>query len=233
MAQLRLALLNASITAAAIESTARNFRRELDATLTEFVVSDGQLPETFDFDGVVISGSAASAYWDEPWIEQTREWIKTAHDRGLPILGVCFGHQLLASALGGTVESMDEFEIGYHEVKHTDSELFEGIDERFTVFVTHGDRVSELPPGATLIAENEYGVHGFRLGDAFGVQFHPEYDTESATAVTKRKEFLGEETIQAVLDDITPENYDRACETKQLFETFTTLVADRQQAQAQ
>lgn len=225
MAQLRFALLNASTTDAAIPSTNRNFRREVDADLTEFLVSHGQLPDSFDFDGVIVTGSAASAYWDEQWIDDTREWVQGAHERGLPILGVCFGHQLLATALGGTVAEMDEFEIGYREVSHEDSPLFSGIDDQFTVFTSHGDRVIELPDGAERIAENEYGVHGFRVGHAFGVQFHPEYDMETAAAVTQRKEFLGEDRIESVLANITDERYATACEAKQLFNNFTDYAA--------
>lgn len=232
MAQLRFALLNASTTDAAIPSTNRNFRRELDADLSEFLVSRGQLPASFDFDGVVVTGSAASTYWDEQWIHDSRAWVQEAHERELPILGVCFGHQLLASALGGRVAEMDDYEIGYREVSHTDSPLFSGIKDRFTVFTTHGDSVVELPDEAERIAENEYGIHGFRVDNAFGVQFHPEYDTESARAVTRRKEFLGEERIESVLADITDDRYADACEAKQLFDNFTEYAAETQQVRA-
>ena len=101
-----------------------------------------------------------------------------------------------------------------------------GLGESFTAFTTHGDTVTELPPGAERTASNEYGVHGFRVGHAFGVQFHPEYDVESARRVTKTKEFLGEDRIERVLDGITEENYAKACETKRLFDNFTDYVRD-------
>lgn len=232
MARLRLALLNAAQGDDGIAGTSRNFRRELDADLTEYVVSRDQLPPTdeidlsTEFDGVVVTGSAASAYWDEPWIEAACEWVRAVDDQRLPILGVCFGHQLLAQALGGTVESMDEFEIGYREITREDDDcpLFDGIEERFTVFISHGDSVSELPEGATLTAKNEYGVHGFQRDHAFGVQFHPEYDMETAEQVTHGKEFLGEERIESVVSRITEENYEAACEVKRLFDNFTDYV---------
>jgi GMP synthase (glutamine-hydrolysing) len=232
MTRLRLALLNSAEGDEGITATNRNFRRELDADLAEFVVSQGQFPPDFEYDGVVVTGSAASAYWDDEWIREAGEWVREAHDRGLPILGVCFGHQLLAAALGGTVEDMDGYEIGYRDVEHDDSPLFEGIGEQFTVFTTHGDAVTELPEEADLIAENDYGIHGFRVGHAFGVQFHPEYDIPTATRVTQNKEFLGEERIERVLSGITDENYATACEAKQLFQNFTDYVREVRQVDA-
>ena len=230
----RLALLNA---ARAGENTRRNFRRELDADLVEFSAIDGQLPPEspadgpVPYDGVVITGSRSSAYDDEQWIDDTREWVRAAHERGLPILGVCFGHQLLASALGGTIEAMGApdtdsgFEIGYRTVERTaETPLLAGLNDEFTVFTTHGDTVAKLPDGASVFAENEYGVHGFRVDDAFGVQFHPEYDPETAREVARGKEFLGDERIEGVLAGITEENYAAACEAKRLFDNFTDHV---------
>ncbi|WP_436907855.1 type 1 glutamine amidotransferase [Halosimplex marinum] len=225
MTRPRIALLNAAHEA---EGNRRNFRRELDADLTEFHLPTGQFPETFEFDGCVVTGSRASVYWDEEWIPPTKEWVGEAIDRGLPLLGVCYGHQLLADVLGGTVEDMGEYEIGYRTVEHSgDSVLFDGIDDEFTVFTTHSDYVAELPPGAERLAANDYGVHGFRKGRAFGVQFHPEYDMDAAAEVTVGKEGqLSEERIQSVLDGITPENYDAACEAKQVFDNFLAFVRE-------
>ncbi|SEO55455.1 GMP synthase (glutamine-hydrolysing) [Halogranum amylolyticum] len=219
MRRLRVAFLDASHND---PTTRRNFRRELDADLVEFDASGGQLPDHYDFDAVVVSGSSSSVYWDDEWIADLVDWVAEAADRDLPILGVCFGHQIVAAALGGTVEGMGSFELGYTEVEHTgDDPLFEGVGDRFTVFTSHGDSVTDLPPGAHPIAENEYGNHGFRKGHCFGVQFHPEYDTATAEKITESKgEFLGDDRIQSVLDGITPANYEAACEAKQLFDNF-------------
>lgn len=219
----RIALLNASHAA---ENTRRNFRRELDADLGEFHVIDGHLPPTFDFDAFVVTGSRSSVYWDEEWIRPSKEWVREALDRDIPALGVCFGHQLLADVLGGTVEPMGEYELGYRTVRRVgDPPIFEGIDDEFVVFTTHSDAVTELPPGAELVAENDYGIHGFRRGDVFGVQSHPEYDIETAESVTRGKD-LPEDRIQRVLEDITEENYRRACGTKRIFDNFTKYVQD-------
>ena len=220
MTRLRLALLNAAHDGA---NTARNFRRELDADLVEFDANARQLPDHFGFDGLVITGSRSSVYWDEEWIPPLIEWTAEAADRGLPILGVCYGHQVLAEALGGRVGGMDDFEIGYNELSHRgDDELFADIDGEFTVFTTHGDAVVELPPGAELLAENEYGVHAFRDRHCWGVQFHPEYDLETAETVTEgKRERIGDDRVDEVLADISPERYDAACEAKTLFDNFT------------
>ncbi|MCD2203134.1 type 1 glutamine amidotransferase [Halobacterium sp. KA-6] len=219
MSRPRVALLNAAHDPT---DTTRNFRRELDAELVEFHAADGDLPESHDYDGVVVTGSRSSVYWDEDWIDSLVAHVADCHDAGVPVLGICFGHQVVAAALGGRVDGMGEYEIGYRSVERVaDDPLFDGIDETFTAFTTHSDAVVELPPGAQLLAENDYGVHAFRLGESVGVQFHPEYDTETAADVTTRKDDLGDERKQDVLDGITPENYAAACEAKRLFENFT------------
>ena len=224
---LRIALLNAAHDG---EDNRRNFRRELDADLVEYDVTERELPDSVAFDGCLVTGSRASVYWDEPWIADLEAWVDEAVDEGLPFLGVCFGHQLLAHALGGTVEAMGEYEIGYRTVEHDGANpLLDGIDESFTVFTTHSDHVAELPSGAAKFAENDYGIHGFRYGDVFAVQFHPEYDTETAEYVASGKD-LPDERIQHVLDGITEENYRAACEAKQLFDNFTDYVRGRRGA---
>ncbi|TQQ82396.1 type 1 glutamine amidotransferase [Halonotius roseus] len=225
MTRPKLALLNA---AHAADDTERNFVRELDADVTEFRCPEGELPDDFAFDGFVVTGSSASVYWDKEWIGRLKTWVGGAVEAGLPALGVCYGHQLLADVLGGRVEDMGEYEIGYRTVEHDgDNRLLAGIDESMTVFTTHSDRVSEPPPGATVFAQNEYGIHGFRKGRAIGVQFHPEYDMQTAETVTAGKDDqLSEERIAGVLDGITESNYEAACEAKQLFDNFLDFVAE-------
>jgi len=222
----RVALLNAAHDPT---DTTRNFRRELDAELVEFHAADGDLPGDHDFDGVVVTGSRSSVYWDEKWIDALVAYVADCHDAGVPVLGVCFGHQVVAAALGGRVADMGEYEIGYRSVERVaDDPLFDGVGETFTAFTTHSDAVVELPPGARLLAENDYGVHAFRLGESVGVQFHPEYDTDTAASVTTRKDDLADERKREVLDGITAQNYAAACEAKRLFENFTqSLVPAR------
>ncbi|WP_336035617.1 type 1 glutamine amidotransferase [Halobacterium yunchengense] len=241
MSRPRVALLNAAHDPA---DTTRNFRRELDADLAEYHVQRGEFPapvgdadgsaatggpptERCEFDGVVVTGSRSSVYWDDDWIPRLLEYVADCHDAGVPVLGVCFGHQALAAALGGRVDDMGEYEIGYREVERTaDDPVFEGVGETFTAFTTHSDAVVDLPEGADLLAENDYGVHAFRVDQSVGVQFHPEYDRETAERITREKDELSPAREAAVLDGITAENYDAACEAKRLFENFTSSLGE-------
>ena len=227
MGQPRIALLNAAHAAA---DTRRNFRREPDADVAEFHCLSGEFGRERLFDGFVVTGSRASVYWDREWIGRLKEWVGDALEAGVPALGVCYGHQLLADVLGGSVESMGEYEIGYRTVEQDgDNRLLEGVGEEMTVFTTHSDHVQEAPPGATVFARNEYGVHGFRKDHAFAVQFHPEYDMETAESVTRGKDGeLPAERIEAVIDGIHADNYEAACEAKVLFDNFLEYVEEVQ-----
>jgi GMP synthase (glutamine-hydrolysing) len=227
----RIALLDASHT---VETTRRNFRRELDAELDEFHCPSGDLPSGFGYDGLVITGSSASVYWDRKWIRELKHWVKAAVDVGLPALGICYGHQLLADVTGGRVEDMGEYEIGYRTVEHTGhGMLFDGIPDAMTVFTTHSDRVAALPPGGTVLAANDYGIQSFCKDRVYGVQFHPEYDLQTARMITEGKDGqLSDTRLQQVLDGIHTDHYEAACEVKSLFDNFLTNVQARMSQRA-
>lgn len=222
MGQPRIALVNASYETA---DTRRNFVREVDASVVEFVASDGDLPGDIDVDGAIITGSRASVYWEEDWIDRTREWARAAVDAGLPVLGVCWGHQLLADALGGEVRAMGSYEIGYRTVTHDGrSALFEGIDRTFTAFQTHSDEVVRPPPGSRVVAESDVSLQAF-VGDGFaGVQFHPEYDATTARTVTEAKDDLDDDRKQRALASITDDNVDAAGQATLVLENFVRSV---------
>jgi GMP synthase (glutamine-hydrolysing) len=219
----RIALLNAAQRAS---ETSRNFRRELDAEVVEFHCPSGEIPTGFGYDAFVVTGSWASVYWDRPWIGELKTWTAEAVRAGVPALGVCYGHQLLADVLGGRVESMGEYELGYRTVEQDgQNRLLAGLDETMTVFTSHSDHVVDPPPGATVFARNDYGIHGFRRGNVFTVQFHPEYDMETARTITRdKRDQLPTERIQRALDGIHEDNYRSARETTQLFDNFLAFV---------
>ncbi|MFC6904602.1 type 1 glutamine amidotransferase [Halalkalicoccus tibetensis] len=225
MDQPRIALLNAAHEAA---ETQRNFRRELDADLEAFHCPSGELPDDFRYDGFVVTGSRASVYWDREWIGRLKTWVGDAVQAGVPALGVCYGHQLLADVMGGRVKAMGEYELGYRTVEQDEeNRLLEGLGGRMTVFTSHSDHVVEEPPGATVFARNEYGIHGFRKDRTFAVQFHPEYDMATAESIARGKEGeLPAERIEEVLAGIHAENYEAASGVKQVFDNFLAFVEE-------
>jgi GMP synthase (glutamine-hydrolysing) len=226
----RLVLLDASLGETPAE---RNIRREFDTEIDAYKLSEGQFPPAvstsdWQYGGVVVSGSQTSVYDDFDWIHEATEWIRRAHAAGVPILGICWGHQFLAQALGGRVVDMGDHELGYRTVNRVGEDpLFEGVAQEFVSFETHSDRVAELPPGARTLARNDYGLQGFRLGSAWGVQFHPEYDRETAEWVVRGKD-LSDDRTAAVLDVITDEAVSEAEATKRLFENFLAVVDSHQ-----
>ncbi|HET7753977.1 MAG TPA: glutamine amidotransferase [Anaeromyxobacteraceae bacterium] len=150
-----------------------------------------QLPrEVRAFDRVVITGSPHSVLEDAPWMKRVAEYARESAARGIPVLGVCFGHQLLARAFGGEVRRNPAGrEIGTVTCTLTAAgerdPLFAGVPRTFAVQTTHEDVVVEAPPGAELLATNSFATNqGFRLGpDVWAVQFHPEVTTETMAAM--------------------------------------------------
>jgi len=150
-------------------------------------------PETFD--AVVITGSPYVVY-EKPglekrlvaWKRELIDFVKSAVDHNVPILGICYGEQILAEALGGKTGRMknkageEVWEIGWTKAYRTadsvDDPIMKGLPSVFVVAQNHKDAVFRLPPGGILLLENEYGVQGFRVGNAWGFQFHPEREAD-------------------------------------------------------
>lgn len=130
--------------------------------------------------GIIISGSKHNlSDGITNWMAELSSVIRWYHGH-CPILGVCFGHQIIAHAFGGRVERHPTLkEIGSVEIQLTNSAkedvLFKDLRKVARVQMTHGDLVTSLPPGAILLAYNDYApVQAFRLGETWGIQFHPE-----------------------------------------------------------
>jgi GMP synthase-like glutamine amidotransferase len=130
-----------------------------------------EFPDFTGFDAVVLMGAPWSAYAEEvaSWVNPEREQIRRADEAGVPMLGICFGGQLLASAFGGTVVSSPVPEIGWSEVASDD----EAVVPSGRWFQWHYDRWL-LPPGAQEIARNDAASQAFVLRRNLAVQFHPE-----------------------------------------------------------
>jgi GMP synthase (glutamine-hydrolysing) len=118
------------------------------------------------------------------WSERSAAWLRDAAHAGLPLFGICYGHQLLAHALGGEVgDNPNGREMGTVGIELLpdagDDPLFAALPSRFSVQATHLQSVLRMPPGATVLASSAHdGCHAFRWGEhAWGVQFHPEFST--------------------------------------------------------
>lgn len=180
------------------------FRRALGQTQASFrvcKVADGEpLPQHYGFRGVVVSGSWAMVTDREPWSEASAAYLREAHERGVPVLGVCYGHQLLAHAFGGEVGyNPDGRHAGTASIELSEAgqkdALLSGLPSPLLAQVSHSQRVLSLPEGATLLAHTGLDpYHAFRLGEtSWGVQFHPEFDA----SVSRRYIELRREKIHA------------------------------------
>jgi GMP synthase (glutamine-hydrolysing) len=154
-----------------------------DACTVVEVYEGEKLPAIEDICGAVITGSPAMVTDRLDWSEYTAAWLREAISKQVPVLGICYGHQLLAHALGGRVDYHPKGrEIGTTVVtplKGSESDiLFADIAEPFTVHVSHMQSVMELPPAAQILASNDFDAfHAVRFSDlCWGMQFHPEFE---------------------------------------------------------
>jgi len=155
-----------------------------------FDISDAEI-RAFAPKGVILSGGPESVTEEE-----TPRASQLVFELGVPVLGICYGQQTMAAQLGGEVEGSDQREFGYAKVRmRGHSKLFKGIrdeaadngQEFLHVWMSHGDRVTELPPGFKIIAETEHAPYAGIADEArgfYGVQFHPEVThTTQGTAI--------------------------------------------------
>jgi GMP synthase (glutamine-hydrolysing) len=146
------------------------------------------------FDALVITGSPLSLTEREPWMLRAAEYVRGAADESLPVLGVCFGHQLLGYAYGSEViRNPLGREIGSVEVSLTDSgerdPLFAGLPQKLVVQATHEDIVAKAPAGATILARNSNTANqAMAVGpNVRGVQFHPELRPDALSALVRSR----------------------------------------------
>jgi GMP synthase-like glutamine amidotransferase len=175
--------------------------------LTTFDVDHGQFPADLDaFDGWVISGSANSAYEDLPWIHQTEDLLRELVADEAPMVAVCFGHQLLAQALGGRVAKSDD---GWGAGAHTYELVGEpapwmvpAADGPLRIVASHQDQVVELPDGAVVLARTDHcPIAAYTLGrSVLAIQPHPEFTAEvSRGLIERRRDRIGAATSDAAL----------------------------------
>lgn len=143
------------------------------------------LPPVATHAGVIVTGSPAMVSRREPWSETTASWLRHAIDAGTPILGICYGHQLLAHALGGHVDYHPQGrEVGTVAIEKTvaaaGDTLLGSAPASFSAHASHQQSVLQLPAGAVALARSAHDAHhAIRYApNVWGLQFHPEFSVE-------------------------------------------------------
>ncbi|SFC49078.1 type 1 glutamine amidotransferase [Tropicimonas isoalkanivorans] len=182
------------------------FERLLDGhgfTFRTWRVVDGDLPEAVtQADGWLITGSRFGAYEDHPWIPPLEAFIRAVHADGRPMVGICFGHQIIAKALGGKVE---KFEGGWSVGRQTYT--IEGQDMALNAW--HQDQVTEPPAGATTVGSSDFCRHAaLAYGDSiFTVQPHPEFDSAMIEGLIEaRGRAVPPERVDAAMQSLSMPN---------------------------
>lgn len=169
------------------------------------IFRDEPLPDPAPFDGVIVTGSPLSLCEPTPWMRTAGAVLRAWIEAGRAVLGVCFGHQLLADAWGTPViRNPHGREIGTVTIRRTPAgmadPLFDGLAATFEVQTTHTDIASGVPEGARLLAGNAHAVvQALSFGRrGWGVQFHPELSPEAMQAIVRtRHAILRDEGLDA------------------------------------
>lgn len=150
-----------------------------DWQVSSFAVKDGTFPgELSGFDGVMITGSPASVHDGEAWIARLEQVVRDCVAAGVPLFGACFGHQVIAKALGGTVgPNPGGWVFGLAQAEVTEApEWAKGLGDGFGQYAAHIEQVTSLPAGARVWARADFcDTVGFVIGNrVFTTQNHPE-----------------------------------------------------------
>lgn len=168
-----------------------------------------KLPDPSEIAGAIMTGSHDMVTDRLEWSETTAAWIKKAVEGGLPFLGICYGHQLLADAMGGEAGyHKDGMEIGTVEVslmpEAVCDELLCDLPAEFKAHAVHSQTALKLPEGAVRLAYNSHDPHhAFRIKNAWGVQFHPEFSAGIIEGYIRKSDKCDESLLAEVKN--TPE----------------------------
>jgi GMP synthase (glutamine-hydrolysing) len=175
------------------------FVRLLDGqgfTFETYAILDGVFPPSVDAaDGWLITGSKHGVYEDHPWIPPLEAFLREAYDADRPIVGICFGHQILAQALGGTVEKF----VGGWSVGATEYDLSSGAPSE-RIIAWHQDQVITPPAGARVLASSDFCPYAMLAYGTKALTFqpHPEFSPAFMTdLLTVRRSILPPEIAQA------------------------------------
>lgn len=173
-----------------------------------FSVINGEYPEDGEnFDAFLITGSKFDSFAETPWIVQLRDYIFQLYTQRKPMLGICFGHQVLAHALGGTAGRSDAgWGLGVMQYQIKETLPFIDSGEDIALIVSHQDQVQALPPGAATVLSNDFCQYAaFQIPrNVLAIQGHPEFTVEYASDLLKiREESLPAEDVARARDTLS------------------------------
>ncbi len=177
-------------------------------------VLDEQFPDSVNAcDGWVITGSRHGVYENLPWMQHLKRFLVDCREAQKKVVGICFGHQILAEAMGGKVEKSNKgWGIGPHTYRLNGRRFYiDGESDSFTINAMHQDQVVALPPGADILASSDFCPYaGLYYGDwAISFQSHPEFSDAYETALIglRRQSLFAGELAEAALEKISDDGY--------------------------
>lgn len=172
-------------------------------TLDVFDVQQGEFPENMDdYAGFLSTGSRCSVYDDEPWIKAFQAYVRKLYQQERKFIGICFGHQMMAEALGGKCRrTPNGWGIGVKEVAiQTQPTWMKPRLDQYRLIVSHQDQIVRLPPDTTVIGSNSHCPFSMiAVGNHFlGIQAHPEFTADYAKALMQvRLDRIGLDVVAA------------------------------------
>ena len=181
---------------------------------TVSVVNGDALPDPESLEAILITGSAYGVYDDAPWMRQLKEWIGFAAEHKVPMIGICFGHQIIADALGGDVRKSEKgWGLGRHTYEIcTRPDWMRGDEAEFSVGVSHQDQVLAPPADAEVLARSDFAPNAgliYGRGPILSFQGHPEFSDrflEELYEVRRGTRFSDAEVDAAIESFKTPDD---------------------------
>jgi GMP synthase-like glutamine amidotransferase len=231
-----IAILETGVPPAGLDATYGTYAQMFEQLLARegrcfkvFKALDGELPlPSAGLKGVVITGSPAGVYEKAPWIVALIDWLR-ALDKDTPVVGICFGHQVMAQAWGGHVEKSHKgWGVGLHEYQVHALDLWQGLAgtpaPRIACAVTHQDQVVKKPDSAIVLAGSDFTPHAalyYTDRRALSFQCHPEFCEDFASDLLISRRGI---RIDAALVDMAVETLKQPSSRAQLMGAISNFL---------